>query len=93
MEASDEKPVIMRDNVIGRRLRREGVVKVITLVEQGDGGPSSPSRERGLASKNEDAVLPSLEPIAGDLDGDAECRAVKRRVDRTLTLEEIRAKR
>ena len=55
--------------------------------------PSSLSRERGSASKDEDAVLPSPESTVGDLDGDADCREVKRKVDWTLALEEIRAKR
>ena len=93
MEANDEELVIMREDVIGRQLRWEGVARVMTPTKQEDEGPSSPSREKGPASENEDAVLPSLESTIGDLDSDAECWVVKRRVDWTLALEEIRGKR
>ena len=49
-------------------------------------------REKEPTSKNEEAALPSLESSAGNLEDDVGCRAVKRKIDWTLALEEIRAK-
>ena len=96
MEVGDENPVVMRDDVIGRRLRWEGVLRAMALVKQEDAGPggsSSLSRDQKPATKNEDALRALFEVTANDLDSEEESRSVKRMVDLTLGIEELRAKR
>ena len=39
MEVGDEDPVVMRDDVIGRRLRWEGVLRAMAPEKQEDAGP------------------------------------------------------
>lgn len=52
-------------------------------------GPSSPSWWTEPVYEDEDIVLPSPKSTVGDLDGDAECWGVKRKVNWALALEEI----
>ena len=92
-EVGDEDPVIMGDDVIGRRLRWEGVTRAMALVNKEDGGRSSPSRERGPASEDGDTILLSLRPTAGGFYDDTVCWAVKGKVDWTLASIKIQAKR
>lgn len=96
MEAGDEELVVMWDDIIGPRLWWEDVTSAMALAKQEDevcSGPWSLSWEIGPAYEDEDIVLPFPKSTAGDLDGDVECQAVKTKVDWTLALEEIRAKR
>ena len=68
MEVGDEDPVAIKDDVIGRRLRWEGVARAMTPTKHKDEGPSSMMREKEPASKNEEAFLPSLDSSVGNLE-------------------------
>ena len=81
MEVSDEDPVVMRDDVIGRRLRWEGVLRAMAPAKQEDAGP------RGSSSPSQDQ-----KPTTEDEDSEEESRPVKRMVDWTLVIEELGAK-
>ena len=61
--------------------------------DDGCSGPSSPSREQGTASEDEDAQQAPLKSTASDLGGEEERQTVKRVVDWTLAIEELWAKR
>ena len=56
-------------------------------------GPSSPSQEQEPAPEDEDSEQATFESTASDLGSDVERRTVKRVVDWTLAIEELRAKR
>ena len=92
MEAKEEEPVVMRDDIIGQRLQWEGVPRVVAPAKQEDEvrcGPSMLLWETGQVYKDEDRVPPSPKSMAGDLDGNAECWAVTRKVEWTLALGEV----
>ena len=96
MEVGDEDPVVMRDDVIGRRLRWEGVLRAMApekQVDAGPGGSSSPSRDLKPTTEDGDAQQEPLKSTASDLGGDEERQTVKRVVDWTLAIEELWAKR
>ena len=96
VEVGDEDPVVMRDDVIGRRLRWEGVARAMAPAKQedaGPGGPSSPSRDQKPATEDGDALPALFESTANELDSEEESRPVKRMVDWTLAIEELRVKR
>ena len=60
--------------------------------DEGCSGPSSPSQEQGTASEDGGAVQAPSKSTASDLGGEVEPRTVKRVVDWTLAIEELRAK-
>ena len=95
MEVGDEDPVVIREDVIGRRPRWKGVTRAIAPVKQEDaslGGSSSPSRDQKPAPGNEEALPALFESTADDLDSEEESRPVKRMIDWILVIEELRAK-
>ena len=85
----------MWDDIIGRCLRWEGVARAVAPAQRGDeesSGLSSPSREKEPTPKDKNVVPTSPKSMAADLGSDVECRAIKRVVDWTFAIEEIRAK-
>ena len=61
--------------------------------DAGPGGPSSLSRDLKPTTEDGDAQQAPLKSTASDLGGEEERRTVKRVVDWTLAIEELRAKR
>ena len=61
--------------------------------DDGCSGPSSPSREQGTASEDEDAQQAPFKSTASDLGGDVGRPTVKQVVDWTLAIDELGAKR
>ena len=90
IEVGGNEPVVMRDDVIRPRLRWDEVLRAMVPAKRKDEGPSLPSREQELTSKDEDA---KQVPLASDSGGDVERRTVKRMVDWTSAIEELRRKR
>ena len=71
MEAGDDELVVMRDDIIGRCLQWEGVVRAVALAKREDernSGLLSLSWEKELAPKDEDAVPTSPKSTVGDRD-------------------------
>ena len=93
MEVGGNEPVVMRDDVIGLRLRWDEVLRAMVLAKRDDEGPSFPSREQELTSEDEDAKQVPLGSTVSDSGGEVERREVKRVVDWTSAIEELRRKR
>ena len=93
MEVGGNEPVVMRDDVIGPRLRWDEVLRAVVPANREDEGPSLGIKEQELASEDEDAKQVPLGSTASDSCGDVERRTVKRVVDWTSAIEELRRKR
>ena len=68
-EVGDNEYVVMKNNVIGPRLRWDEVAGVMTPAKQKDvslGGPSSPLQDQKAAHEGEDALPALFESMAND---------------------------
>ena len=97
MTVPDGDPVLLRDDVIGRRLRWEGVEEAIAPRERGAGrneAPREPPRAQlHVAHRDEEEADPRDAPGTPGASATSPRRSEKRRVDTTMNNEEQRRKR
>ena len=97
MTVPDGDPVLLRDDVIGRRLRWEGVEEAIAPRERGGGrneAPREPPRAPlHVAHRDEDEADPRAVPGTPEASAATPRRREKRGVEWTMNTEEQRRKR
>ena len=97
MEVPDDDPVLLLDDVIGWRLRWDGVEDAIAprnqLVEDQEAEPHLPRWPARNERLNDDEALSSFSLESDATREERLCSGQKRVVDWTLSVEELRTKR
>ena len=97
MTVPDGDPVLLRDDVIGRRLRWEGVEEAIAPRERGAGRNEAPREppmaQLHVADRDEEEADPRVAPGTPGASATSPRRSEKCRVDWTMNDKEQRRKR